>query len=91
VALFFGYVRHYKGLDTLLTAWKRVRAVRPGATLVVAGEFYEDPAAYEGAYEVVIEPAGPDQPGNIRREKWIRLEPAGALQTLACDVVCQVQ
>jgi len=48
VALFFGYVRHYKGLDTLLTAWKRVRAVRPQATLVVAGEFYEDPAAYEG-------------------------------------------
>src|SRR5262249_25697689 len=27
VALFFGYVRHYKGLDTLLAAWKRVRAV----------------------------------------------------------------
>jgi D-inositol-3-phosphate glycosyltransferase len=48
VALFFGYVRHYKGLDTLLMAWKRVRAVRPQATLVVAGEFYEDPAAYAG-------------------------------------------
>jgi D-inositol-3-phosphate glycosyltransferase len=48
VALFFGYVRHYKGLDTLLAAWKRVRAVRPQATLVVAGEFYEDPAAYDG-------------------------------------------
>jgi glycosyltransferase involved in cell wall biosynthesis len=47
VALFFGYVRHYKGLDTLLTAWKRVRAERPGATLVVAGEFYEKPDAYE--------------------------------------------
>lgn len=47
VALFFGYVRHYKGLDTLLSAWKRVRAERPGATLVVAGEFYEKPEAYE--------------------------------------------
>lgn len=47
VALFFGYVRHYKGLDTLLAAWKSVRASRPGATLVVAGEFYEKPAAYE--------------------------------------------
>lgn len=47
VALFFGYVRHYKGLDTLLTAWKRVRADRPGATLVVAGEFYEKPESYE--------------------------------------------
>jgi glycosyltransferase involved in cell wall biosynthesis len=47
VALFFGYVRHYKGLDTLLRAWKDVRARRPEATLVVAGEFYERPAAYE--------------------------------------------
>jgi glycosyltransferase involved in cell wall biosynthesis len=47
VALFFGYVRHYKGLDTLLAAWKRVREQRPAATLVVAGEFYEKPEAYE--------------------------------------------
>lgn len=46
VALFFGYVRRYKGLDTLLQAWPRVRAARPSATLVVAGEFYEDPAPY---------------------------------------------
>ncbi len=47
VALFFGYVRHYKGLDTLLEAWPAVRARRPGATLVVAGEFYEKAAPYE--------------------------------------------
>ena len=47
VALFFGYVRHYKGLDTLLAAWKHVRASRPSATLVVAGEFYEKPGPYE--------------------------------------------
>jgi len=47
VALFFGYVRHYKGLDTLLEAWPKVRARRPGATLVVAGEFYEDRARYD--------------------------------------------
>lgn len=46
VALFFGYVRHYKGLDTLLQAWPLVRARRPGATLVVAGEFYEKPEPY---------------------------------------------
>jgi glycosyltransferase involved in cell wall biosynthesis len=45
VALFFGYVRHYKGLDLLLAAWPRVRAHRP-VTLVVAGEFYEDAAPY---------------------------------------------
>jgi glycosyltransferase involved in cell wall biosynthesis len=46
VALFFGYVRHYKGLDTLLSAWPQVRARRPGATLVVAGEAYENTDAY---------------------------------------------
>ena len=46
VALFFGYVRHYKGLDTLLRAWPKVRARRPGATLVVAGEFYEKAEPY---------------------------------------------
>jgi D-inositol-3-phosphate glycosyltransferase len=45
VALFFGYVRHYKGLDTLLAAWPAVRARRP-VTLLVAGEFYEDAAPY---------------------------------------------
>jgi glycosyltransferase involved in cell wall biosynthesis len=45
VALFFGYVRDYKGLDTLLEAWPRVRARRP-VTLVVAGDFYEDPERY---------------------------------------------
>ena len=45
VVLFFGYVRRYKGLDTLLDAWPAVRARRP-ATLVVAGDFYEDPAPY---------------------------------------------
>ncbi len=45
VVLFFGYIRHYKGLDTLLEAWPAVRARRP-ATLVVAGEFYEDAAPY---------------------------------------------
>lgn len=45
VVLFFGYVRRYKGLDTLLEAWPSVRERRP-ATLVVAGEFYEDAAPY---------------------------------------------
>src|SRR5258705_348486 len=41
VALFFGFIRRYKGLDTLLEAWPQVRARRP-ATLIVAGEPYED-------------------------------------------------
>jgi D-inositol-3-phosphate glycosyltransferase len=45
VAVFFGYVRRYKGLDTLLDAWPAVRRERP-VTLMVAGEFYEDAAPY---------------------------------------------
>jgi glycosyltransferase involved in cell wall biosynthesis len=46
VALFFGYIRHYKGLDVLLRAWPAVRAKRP-VTLVVAGESYEPLAPYD--------------------------------------------
>ena len=51
VALFFGYVRHYKGLDILLSAWPRVRE-RRAATLIVAGEFYEDRAPYRALARV---------------------------------------
>jgi glycosyltransferase involved in cell wall biosynthesis len=38
VALFFGYIREYKGLDVLLEAWPRVVDAMPGARLVVAGD-----------------------------------------------------
>jgi glycosyltransferase involved in cell wall biosynthesis len=37
LALFFGHVRPFKGLDLALRAWKSVRS---GAKLVVAGEFW---------------------------------------------------
>lgn len=45
VALFFGYIREYKGLDVLLDAWPAVASARPGARLVVAG----DPVQLEAA------------------------------------------
>jgi glycosyltransferase involved in cell wall biosynthesis len=38
VALFFGFIREYKGLDLLLDAWPEVVAARPSARLVVAGD-----------------------------------------------------
>ncbi len=38
VALFFGYVREYKGLDLLLEAWPAVASARSAARLVVAGD-----------------------------------------------------
>lgn len=43
--LFFGLIREYKGLDTLLQAWEKVR--RDGLKLIVAGEFYESKEKYE--------------------------------------------
>lgn len=42
--LFFGFIRAYKGLDLLLKAIPLLR--EPGIVLLVAGEFYEDAAAY---------------------------------------------
>ncbi|MDO9713143.1 glycosyltransferase family 4 protein [Paracraurococcus lichenis] len=36
--LFFGRLRHYKGLDLLRNAWPRLRAIRPDARLRVVGE-----------------------------------------------------
>ena len=50
--LFFGLIREYKGLDTLLEAWKMVR--RDGLKLIVAGEFYEN----KEKYEPLLEPLG---------------------------------
>lgn len=41
VFLFFGFVRPYKGLDLLLDAMTVVAARRPGAVLLVVGEFWE--------------------------------------------------
>ncbi|MDA8019273.1 MAG: glycosyltransferase family 4 protein [Thermoanaerobaculia bacterium] len=44
VALFFGYLREYKGLDVLLEAWRSVRELRPRARLVIAGDPVQLPA-----------------------------------------------
>lgn len=46
VALFFGFVRRYKGLDVLLNAWPAVQQTHPDAHLMIAGEAYDDPAPY---------------------------------------------
>ena len=45
VLLFFGFVRHYKGLHVLLKALPRVLRER-SVTLVVAGEFWKDTSSY---------------------------------------------
>lgn len=46
VALFFGLIRPYKGLDKLITAFKELLKQEPDTTLLVAGECYEDEKKY---------------------------------------------
>jgi glycosyltransferase involved in cell wall biosynthesis len=50
VLLFFGLIRRYKGLDTLLRAFARV-GERADASLLVVGEFYEDRRPYDALIE----------------------------------------
>jgi glycosyltransferase involved in cell wall biosynthesis len=45
VLLFFGYVRHYKGVDTLLHALAQV-PTELQVSLLIAGEFYEPEQQY---------------------------------------------
>jgi glycosyltransferase involved in cell wall biosynthesis len=44
--LFFGFIRDYKGLDLLLQAMADRRLAASDIKLIVAGEFYCDPAPY---------------------------------------------
>jgi glycosyltransferase involved in cell wall biosynthesis len=44
--LFFGFIRHYKGLDLLLEAMALLPETLGDVKLLVAGEFYEDDAPY---------------------------------------------
>jgi D-inositol-3-phosphate glycosyltransferase len=44
--LFFGLIRHYKGLDLLLEAIADPRIRALNIKLIVAGEYYEDPTPY---------------------------------------------
>jgi len=47
IALFFGNIRPYKGLDALLRALKLVVAARPNAKLIVAGTCWTDWGVYD--------------------------------------------
>lgn len=49
--LFFGFIRHYKGLDLLLAAMSNKDIQSNGIKLIIAGEFYEDAAAYHALIE----------------------------------------
>jgi len=47
IILFFGFIRRYKGLDLLLQAMSNSTIREQNIKLLVAGEFYEDRAAYD--------------------------------------------
>jgi glycosyltransferase involved in cell wall biosynthesis len=44
--LFFGFVRQYKGLAVILEALPEILASRPGAKLMIVGEFWKDKKEY---------------------------------------------
>lgn len=44
--LFFGFIRHYKGLDLLIEAFADKRLREFPLKLIIAGEFYENPEPY---------------------------------------------
>jgi len=46
IILFFGFIRHYKGLDILLEAMGDERIRQQNIKLLIAGEFYEDEKPY---------------------------------------------
>lgn len=49
--LFFGFIRHYKGLDILLEAMSRPEVRELGIKLLVVGEYYEDGSVYQSLIE----------------------------------------
>lgn len=53
VVLFFGFIRHYKGLDILLQVMALLRQRMPALKLLVAGEYYGDPKPYETLIETL--------------------------------------
>ena len=47
ILLFFGYVRHYKGLDILIKAMPELIKYDPQIRLLIAGEFYDSEDPYK--------------------------------------------
>ena len=70
VLLFFGYVRHYKGLDILLRAMPAILRREPALRLVVAGHFYEDISLYRQLVDHLVIGGSVDlYPGYVPTER----------------------
>ncbi|KAA3435912.1 glycosyltransferase [Rufibacter hautae] len=81
--LFFGFIRHYKGLDLLLQAMKDQRLKDRDIKLIVAGEFYESPETYQQIIE-----EGNLQQSIIQATEYIPHEKVKAYFSIA-DLVVQ--
>ncbi len=81
--LFFGLVKKYKGLDTLLKALAKPAIKNLKLKLIIAGEFYEDKKAYD---ELINELNIRDR--IIMIDKYIPSENVKYLFS-ACDIVIQ--
>lgn len=81
--LFFGFIRHYKGLDLLLEAMALLPESMSNVKLLVAGEYYEDEAPYN---ELIAEKGLAEKV--ILHTKFI---PNGDVRWYfsACDLVAQ--
>ena len=70
VLLFFGYVRRYKGLDTMLRAMPAILQREPALRLVVAGHFHESAERYRTLLaQLGIEGSVDLYPGYVSRER----------------------
>jgi glycosyltransferase involved in cell wall biosynthesis len=83
IILFFGFIRHYKGLDLLLHAMADQRIRNENIRLLIAGEFYED----DRPYRKIIEEKNLDQQV-ILRTSFI---PDGEVAGYLCSGDCVVQ
>jgi glycosyltransferase involved in cell wall biosynthesis len=81
IILFFGFIRHYKGLDLLLDAMKDPRLVEAKISLLIAGEFYEDQKKYTEQINNLGE-------GVILRTQFI---PDSEVRDYLCAADCVVQ
>lgn len=83
VLLFFGFIRKYKGLNLLLDALSDNRLKRMNVKLMIAGEFYDDPAPYHQKIEQL----------NLQHRVLLHSEfiPAGEIARYFCaaDMVVQ--
>ena len=83
VFLFFGLIRHYKGLDLLIDALELVKAPKSSFKLVIAGEFYNEKQEIEDKID-----SSSRKEDIISHTYFISNEEIGTFFS-ACDVVVQ--